>query len=242
MELNNFEKQVQQKLSNREIKPSDNSWDRLDAMLSVQEKPIKKSNFRWIFIAASFILFASIGYYFYNQSQVVVPVKELPVVVDVEEKSEVVDQKELNNPQEVLVENNTIIKEEIQVSSTKKQKNIASSKVNNKQVIAVNEGVSIVNQSQSSNNSEITNEQSTIKNKYVSPKKLLAEVSTEDFKSNDVKKQIKKAKKGISVNPNALLTNVENELNQSFKDNAIERLNRNFNSIKTVLANRNYEE
>jgi len=241
MELNNFEKQVQQKLSNREIKPSDNSWDRLDAMLSVQEKPVKKSNFKWVFIAASFILFASIGYYFYNQNQVVEPVKELPVVVDVEDKSEIVNQRELNNQQEVLVENNIIIREEAQVNSTKKQKNIVSSKINNQQVTIVNEGVSIVNQSQFSN-SETNHQPSTIKNKYVSPEKLLAEVNAEDFKSNDVKKEIKKAKKGISVNPNVLLTNVESELNQSFKDNAIERLNRNFNSIKTVLANRNYEE
>ena len=45
MALNNFEKQIQQKLNNREIKPSESSWDRLDAMLSMEEKPKKKAIF-----------------------------------------------------------------------------------------------------------------------------------------------------------------------------------------------------
>ena len=44
MELNNFEQQAKEKLSNREIAPSAQAWDRLDAMLSVQEKPKKKNN------------------------------------------------------------------------------------------------------------------------------------------------------------------------------------------------------
>lgn len=44
MELNNFEQQAKEKLSNREIAPSAQAWDRLDAMLSVQEKPKKKND------------------------------------------------------------------------------------------------------------------------------------------------------------------------------------------------------
>ena len=80
MGLNNFEKQVQQKLSNREIKPSENSWDRLDAMLSVEEKP-KNKGFFWINIAASFIVLASVGYYFYNQTKTFVSVKEESITI-----------------------------------------------------------------------------------------------------------------------------------------------------------------
>ena len=86
MALNNFEKQIHQKLKNREMKPSANSWDRLDAMLSVEEKP-KKKVFFWINIAASFIVFTSVGYYFYNQNEAVEPEKEVPVIVEVEEKN-----------------------------------------------------------------------------------------------------------------------------------------------------------
>ena len=114
MALNNFEKDIQQKLSNREIMPSANSWDRLDAMLSVEEKP-KKNGFFWINIAASFIVFASVGYYFYNQNTIIEPIKEESIIV--EENSEFRIQNSENKEdntesvKEVLVENNILIKE-----------------------------------------------------------------------------------------------------------------------------------
>ena len=37
-------------------------------------------------------------------------------------------------------------------------------------------------------------------------------------------------------------SNAENEIYQSYRESALDKLNKNFNSIKTVLANRNYEE
>ena len=44
MEPNKFEKDFREKLNQREIEPSNNAWDRLDAMLSVaEEKKPKKS-------------------------------------------------------------------------------------------------------------------------------------------------------------------------------------------------------
>jgi hypothetical protein len=38
------------------------------------------------------------------------------------------------------------------------------------------------------------------------------------------------------------LQNAETELNQSFRESALNKFNKNFNAIKTVLVNRNYEE
>ena len=37
MEPNNFEKKIKDKLASREIKPTEMAWDRLDAMLTMQE-------------------------------------------------------------------------------------------------------------------------------------------------------------------------------------------------------------
>lgn len=46
MESNNIENQIKQKLANREIQPSGQTWDRLDAMLTVaEEKNLKKYYF-----------------------------------------------------------------------------------------------------------------------------------------------------------------------------------------------------
>jgi hypothetical protein len=253
MGLNNFEKQVQQKLSNREIKPSLNSWDRLDAMLSVEDKP-KKKGFFWINIAASFIVFASVGYYFYNLNRTVEPIKQESIIV--EENSEFRIQNSENTEdntknresiKEVLVENNILINENKNSSISKQQVAVVST-TNNQQPITNNQKeVSIINQSKENNNNKVSfagtnNQRLTIENKYISAEKLLAEVSNTKFEAKKSDKEIKKTRKGISVNPNVLLSNAETEIYQSFRESALEKLNKNFNSIKTVLANRNYED
>ncbi|MFC4739064.1 hypothetical protein ACFO3U_03570 [Flavobacterium ponti] len=251
MALNKFEKQIQQKLNNREMKPSANSWDRLDAMLSMEEKP-KKKGFFLINIAASFIVLASVGYYFYNQSTIVEPIKEEQIVVDVEKnienREEKIDKREENH--EVIVENNTVLKE-TQNSLINNQKVMAVSETNNHQPITNNQQeVSIINQQIENTNQKVvaentkTNTQNVLPNspKYISAEKLLAEVSNTKFKKNNSEKEVKRTRKGISVNPNALISNAENEIYQSYRESALEKLNKNFNSIKTVLANRNYEE
>ncbi len=239
MALNNFEKQIQQKLNNREIKPSANSWDRLDAMLSVEEKP-KKKGFFWINIAASFIVFASIGFYFYNQNEVLVPAKEDSIIVEVEEKNEIKNQKseiiEIS-VDEVLVENDS-------ESKIRQQKSDNRNQTINKDLDSpiINQGVSIINQSSEKPivlNSKTNIQKPTNTNKYISAEKLLAEVSNTKFETKSSNKNINKR---ISVNPNTLLSNAEEEIYESYRVNALERLNKNFNSIKTVLVNRNYED
>ena len=243
MQLDNFEKQVQHKLSNREIKPSANSWDRLDAMLSVEETP-KKKGFLWKNIAASFIVLASVGYYFYNQNTTVEPIKEESIVV--EENSEFRIQNSENKEEstestkEVLVEN-TILINGNKNSSISKLKVVAISESNNQQPTTNNQhGVSMMNQSTVNNNEPNAQNKQPTNSKYISAEKLLAEVSGEDFRNN--KTENKEVKKRISISPNALLSNVESELNQTYRETAFEKLNKNLNSIKTVLVNRNYEE
>ncbi|WP_438966015.1 hypothetical protein [Flavobacterium sp.] len=245
MALNNFEKQVQQKLSNREIKPSVNSWDRLDAMLSIEEKPKKEKGFFWLNTAASFIILASIGYYFYNQNLTIQPTHDESIIVD--ENSEfriqnsennqknmyVLEEKQetRNKKQDVLVENNNLIK-----------KSQNQSTINNQQSTIVNQGVSNINPSQENSNntnSEIINHQATVKYRYISPKELLAQVENTYTPNQPV---VTKSNSKIKVDANVLLSNAENELNQTFRANVIKKLNKNYQELATAIANRNYEE
>lgn len=247
MALNNFEKQVQQKLSNREIKPSANSWDRLDAMLSVDVKPKKEKGFFWLNIAASFIILASIGYYFYNQNSTIQPTHEESIIVDVEKKEEKNNQKESETiAEEVLVTNDKI--EETSKTSIHSK----SSTINNKQSTKNNlVEVSNVNQSTEKINKEsnlvdnlnsATQNQQPTTNKYISAEKLLADVNNTKYEPKNSEKIYQRTRKGISVNANSLLSNAETELNHSYRESALDKLNKNFNSVKTVLANRNYQE
>jgi len=245
MQQNNFENQVQQKLSNREIKPSANSWDRLDAMLSVEEKP-KKKGFFWVNIAASFIVLASIGYYFYNQNEVLIPAKEDSIIVEVEKKKEVgeeVKETRSEKQEKVLVENDNKLEKSNQVVN---QKLSNTSEINIQELAINNQGVSNINQSKEDNSvvsTETKFQKAEMVSVIVSPEKLIAEVTNEKFINKSIEnKKIKMIKKVIKVNPNSLLSNAESELNQTYRETAIEKLSKNYNSIKTVLANRNYEE
>ena len=80
MEPNNIENQFREKLNSRQINPSENSWDRLDAMLTVAEEP--KRNFRWMYFAASFLGFILIATVFLNQTEEVIDVPSQKVVIE----------------------------------------------------------------------------------------------------------------------------------------------------------------
>ena len=167
--------------------------------------------------------------------------KDTPVVL--EQKTDV------NNLEEPEIINESIFSSQIQKKTIKAHKVVADNnnlKKQPKQLKNKEEEVSIINQSKENDavviSSENKNYQSTSKNKYVSAEKLLAEISNTKFEPKATDKTIEKTRKGISVNPNSLLSNAETELNQSFRESALDKLNKNFNAVKTVLANRNYEE
>jgi hypothetical protein len=68
MEPNNIEKQFREKLNAREIQPSAQAWDRLDAMLSVAEEKKTRKPFGFLFIAASILVFVTLGLFLFNQN------------------------------------------------------------------------------------------------------------------------------------------------------------------------------
>jgi hypothetical protein len=68
---------------------------------------------------------------------------------------------------------------------------------------------------------------------------LLADVSNIKLETNA--ERCWYATTSYKINPNSLLSSAETELNQSL-ETALNKLSKNFNSIKTVLVNRNYAE
>mgnify|MGYP000423276213 FL=1 len=75
--------------------------------------------------------------------------------------------------------------------------------------------------------------------KYVSPENLLAEVQTGEKVITSDKKISPKTK--MKVDANSLLTNVEKELDENYRETTLDKLNRKFQDAKSALANRNYE-
>jgi hypothetical protein len=248
MEPNKLEKQFKEQLNSREIKPSEMAWSKLDALLSTadpsnseQAKQKPKTKFPWMFIAASIVGFLLIGTVFFNGFDTLKIEKENPIVL--EEKTD------KNNLEEPKIINESVLPSRVQTTRVKVYKVVADNnnlKKQPEQLKNKEDETLIINLSKENvavvNSSENKNYQSTIVNKYISAEKLLAEVTNTKFEPKATDKTIEKTKKAISVNPNSLLANAETELNQSFRESALNKFNKNFNAIKTVLVNRNYEE
>jgi hypothetical protein len=240
MEPSKIEKQFRKQLNDREIKPSESAWNRLDAMLDVAEK--KKNKSRWVSVAASVVGFLLIGTVYFNEFRAVDVNKSTPVVLQ--------QKTDLNNLEEQEIINEDIISNQIQEKSIITQKVVAENnnlKKSTKKLVNKVGKVSATNQNKTNEaavvSAEKNNYESVVTNKYVRAEELLAEVSNAKFEQKVTDKGIEKNKKStISVNPNSLLSNAETELNQSFRESALDKLNKKYNAVKTVLANRNYEE
>lgn len=240
MEPNKLEKQFREQLNSREIKPSEMAWTKLDTMLSATEKP--KAKFSWLYVAASFTALLLIGTAYYNSRENAIENQKNGVVIQSpvapKTKSIVLDSTNLKIEEESFSNKKTGRINNKLIDITQKSK-IAEKSLNQNQTAEVS-----ISDPYKKNDSMISSEnnQSLAKNKYVSAEKLLAEISNTKFESKTTDHISKNNSKQILVNPNRLLSDVETELNQSFKESALDRLNKNFKTIRTVLVNRNYKD
>lgn len=227
-----IENQFKEKINAREITPSTASWDRLDAMLTVSEKP--KRSFKWMYVAASFLGFLLIGTLYFNQNQ---------------KENGILEKQIVTNDVKAVPEANT---KSIQLNSTEKieavrpgKKQLVSNEIKSKtgsdSILSNKENqvaekeiiqepiIPIINQKA---------EQKIVQRKsaYVNVDELLASVdNTSPKKSSAV------AKSNVKVNSNELLTQVDGELDLTFREKAIKTVNQNFKAVKLALSNRNSE-
>ena len=250
MEPNKLETQIKEKLSSREIQPTEIAWDRLDAMLSVsEEKKTKRFPFltsKFIGIAASVLVFLSVGLYFINQENTDIKVEESVVV-----KEEIKTNTSEENTTEVEEINSITVQSEEQVAVTtnnkpqtinKKSSQSFNQNIQNNQKATVNPIINTNKEIEYLGNGDVaqkdlprieTRKQILVsKPNYVNVDDLLASVENE---SKNTKKP------SVKVNANTLLSQVDGELEQSFRQKAINRISRNYQEVKLALANRNQE-
>ncbi|WP_281631252.1 hypothetical protein [Flavobacterium luteolum] len=243
MEPNNFEKDFREKLNQREIEPSSKAWDRLDAMLSVVEekKPEKKSKRKWLYIAASVVGFLLVGTIYFNRSETAEIKKETPIVLEQKINKDTSDVVGINKDDTISINNHNLkpITKNTLAAVGFHNQNKNSKQLENNAVFSVKNDLK--EDSAIVNSFENENHQSENKSKYISAEQLLAEVNGKvETKSAD--EVIKKSRKAVSINPNDLLLNAETELNQSYRESALDKFNKNLKAVKSAIANRNYKE
>ena len=228
MAPNKLENQIKEKLNARQIEPSDASWNKLEALLSASaEKKAKKSD-AWFFAAASIVLFFGIGSYFFIANQITEIQNQIPEVVTT---NKVVDSVETNKTEEVLVKNQPIL-----VQTNTKIKKIRTQINENKSLVSDDKQLPSPNSQLPASSFQLPASNTY---KYITPEALLAEVQTGEKVNPSDKKNISKPK--IKVDAHSLLSTVEKELDDTYRETTLDKLTRKFKDAKSAIANRNYE-
>jgi hypothetical protein len=232
MKKNAIENQFREKVNAREIAPSKASWDRLDAMLTVVEKP--KRNFKWLYVAASFLGFLIISISYFNQNQKVNVVANDAIVV-----SEPKNIPERNGSSIKInlikrVETPKVVEELLASKEIKRESDHNSISTNNE--VQVEQKEEIQEQQVSIINQKTEQEIVLRKSKYVNVDELLASVDQVSPRKNS-----SVVKSPVKVNSNELLSQVDGELELSFREKALKVVNQKIKTATVALSNRNSE-
>ncbi|TRX41531.1 hypothetical protein [Flavobacterium restrictum] len=224
MEPNKIEKQFREKLNQREIKPSAAAWDRLDAMLTVAEKP-KRSISRW-YIAASVVGLLLVGTAFFNQNKKIITLQKQVVVQEKDTATSTLKNNEPANLTPVLTSKSAVVvvRDKNTPKQIQKDNNLKPQKS-----LANAENI-LVNTTPKTEQELNINPMQTVQ-----PRALLASVPVTSFKDKTT------SSTQIKVNAVNLLSQVDGELDLSFREKMIAKVNKNYQTVKVALVNRNQE-
>lgn len=232
---NNLENQFRKKLNDRIIKPSDKAWDRLDAMLSVSEKKKPKSN--WIWIAASLVVFATIGSFFLKTDK-------NGIILD---ENRVVDQKH-NHYQEIITDHSPEILIETKETFALSEKEF-NEKTIPKDSFRIVQNIGILPRYEDKNNFDFKGENTDTdtdiaatdieidtnieSNTYITAQDLLNSIKDEEHTVEGNNKP------AVSIDHRSLLYQAEMEVEQQYRKNAIDRfLDKNYDNVKVAVLNK----
>jgi hypothetical protein len=226
MAQHKIDNQIKSKLNTREIQPSAQAWDRLDAMLTVSENKKSRNGYGMLFVAASVVLFFGLGFFIFNQNEEPKINNSIPVVTSVDED---IDSIETNKINQISVEKEQpiLVQNENNFSTTQTNKKSEGTNKSLKKEHVLVENITS-NPQQPSPSIQLP-----------SPEKLLVEVPVNQKEIPSNKKNSVKSK--IKIDAASLLSTVEKELDENHKESTLDKLTKKFQDAKSALANRNYE-
>ncbi len=248
METDKFEKHIKEQFKNREIEPSENAWAKISSELNTDDRK-KKPVYLWMGIAASVMVLIGFALFYFNGSD---NINEIPFqVVDtnnekLEEKIRTESVPILEKEPEAVAKNDDL--EKINSVVDKKQESIK-----NKEIISIEDEIEVafvahVVSDKKGGKLEISDD---IINTKVAG--IVAQIDVLEQYSAvtdaEVDSLLKRAQQEIlrekifktdkSVDALALLTEVEGELDQSFRDQIFNSLKASFIKVRTAVADRN---
>jgi hypothetical protein len=264
MGQNKLENQIREKLNSREIQPSAQAWDRLDAMLTVAEEKKTKRPYGWLYIAASVLVFATLGLFLFNQKETGIQPQNNVVGTEVKKDSTQKGQNKSETPIIGKSQENPVV-----VAADNKAINNQSSN-NNQSVSIIARGVAEQLERSGKNQKPTNSNQSINQNQIIKDKPIefqnSSDVAQKDLpkiieakpvivdnrpkaKSDEqllagldnVVKQTVTQKSIVKVDAKSLLSQVDGEVEYTFREKVINRISKNYKEVKVALANRNNE-
>ena len=251
-----FEENIKDKLEKRTLSPSAEGWSKLSNRLDTDQKKSKNPIFWWLSIAAGLIIMIAVSAHFFKSN---IEKDNSPQMVN--EKPEIIN-GENDTPQ--LNDNKTIELADVDDSGEEKKENLPISKKpqiieyskeiqkqhKNKEQLAKNDsndlkklgnnkneenkeitGNSIMKEAIAEAMNDIKSENATVSDREIDS--LLKIASKELFKEQLQKESAK------TVDANALLMSVEDEMGQSFRSKVFEALKESYETVRTAVADRN---
>lgn len=251
------EEYMKNKLEKRSLTPSPESWATLANRLDAEQQSKNKSKYWWFGIAASIVGLGFVAAMYFSNPNIE---NNTPVIVNTKEN--LIQEKDnslkenLIQSEEVVVEkinseNNIPNKSESSVKTVISEKNQLTNKLPQEEVIA---------QSENSHSPETSVqvdliEKSTLSFEDQKVQDVVAQIN--NLKSNgssvtdlEIENLLNKAQKEIlsnriynnntrTVDANALLQDVEDDLQKSFRSKVLEALQSGYESVRTAVAERN---
>jgi hypothetical protein len=255
MAQNKLENQIREKLGSREIQPSAQAWDRLDAMLSVaEEKKTRRLPFlssRFIGIAASVLVLLAAGMFFFSQNNTGIRPQNNVVGTEVKKALAPKEEGTINSTEAVVSSGN-----HQPATGNRPSTDTHSSDWHG------NQEVSIKNQktNKQSNNQDQIIRDKEIQFEYSSDVALKNLPKTETGKEiivnadkgaqsdeqllarlDNTAKQSANKKSTVKVDARSLLSQVDGEVEYTFREKVINKISKNYKEVKVALANRNNE-
>ena len=244
MEPNKFEKHIKNRLQEREIKPSDDAWSRISDQLNTPKKS-RKNDFFWYGIAAGFIGIVIVSVLFFRSQEHTVE------IVETEEKISKDKQITLDPISKKSEDYSTQTEEAVVVSSDENIKTIEEPVDLNTNETGIATAVVTEESFTTIDKTVDQDSEKLIDSKIAEVIAQVASLESDNKTVTDaeVDSLLRKAQKEIlteklfqkegKVDAMALLTEVEGELDQSFRDQIFNKLKAGFVKVRTAVADRN---
>ncbi len=252
-----FEEQLRDKLEKRELSPSAESWSKLAARLDAEDEKSKKPLFWLLSIAAGIVIMIAVSIQFIRTDGTE---QMMPKVVQEQREEQTIDtkaskQKKLkpvqlanedkgletktehlnsgDQPQIINYKKATLTQPKVLLAETDESasdENKANQSANKDGLTTVEDEVDI-KMTVTSVLEELDSQNTSVTDKEVDS--LLKLASKELFKDRMQKETLK------TVDANALLRAVEEDMGQSFRSRVFEALKESYETVKTAVAERN---